>query len=121
MPDGGHMDELTTAGTNHVAGFGEMSDLRAEWTAESLGMLACPVEKLQGGTAEENVACLSDIISGRHTGGLVDTLLLNAAAAFQILERVDNLQAGMELARESLLGGAVKDWLDKARAFYAGE
>mgnify|MGYP000744818568 CR=1 FL=1 len=48
--------------------------------------------------------------------GLVDTLVLNAAAAFLILDKVDTLAEGQSLAREILLGGALRAWLDKAQA-----
>ena len=45
-------------------------------------------------------------------------MLFNAAAAFLILERVDDLPTGYILAREVLLGGEVREWLDKAKTFY---
>lgn len=119
LPGGGFMDELTTAGRNHVSGFGSLGDVDAVWTPDGLGFPPSSVEDLKGGTAAENVALLEDILTGNGRAGLVDTIALNAAAAFLIVERVDSLDEGCALAREVLLGGALRSWLEKARAFYA--
>lgn len=115
---GGYMDEFTTAGRNHICGFGTLADQAGVWTPADLGFPPAPIHELQGGTAADNVVLLEDIMSGNGRPGLVDTLTLNAAAAFHIVERVDSLQEGCALAREILLGGALRSWLEKARAFY---
>ena len=116
---GGCMDEFTTAGHNHVCGFGTLAGVHSGWNANDTGFTPASVDELRGGTAVENVALLEDILNGRGRPGLVDTLALNAAAAFLIVERVDSIQEGCALAREILLGGALRRWLDRAQAFYA--
>lgn len=118
LPGGINMDEFTTAGDNLVSGFGTLESLQQTWTADSLGLPPIGVEELRGGTAAENKAILEDILDGNGRTGLVDTLVLNAAAAFLILDKVDSLAEGQALAREILLGGALRAWLDKAQAFY---
>jgi anthranilate phosphoribosyltransferase len=118
LNDGGNMDELTTAGANHVAGFGGMADLRATWRPADLGFPPTGAGDLRGGSAVENVALLEDILRGNGRPGLVDSLVLNAAAAFLILEKVDSISEGCALAREILLGGALRSWLRRAQAFY---
>ena len=115
---GGNMDELTTAGTNHVRGFVSMSDLHKALTPSDLGFPPANPDELVGGTAAENVAILEDILRGDGRSGLVDTLVINAAAAFLILGKVDSLDEGCAMAREILLGGTLRAWLDKAHAFY---
>ena len=119
LPTGGYMDELTTAGTNHVRGFGGMNDLKAEWSPYDLGFPPAPVDELKGGTAEENVALLEEILSGNGRAALADTIALNAAAAFMIVGRADTIGEGCAMAREILLGGTLKAWLEKAHAFYS--
>jgi anthranilate phosphoribosyltransferase len=119
LSHGGCMDELTTAGVNHVHGFGSMDALHEKWTAPDLGFTPASPDSLQGGSAVENKAILEAILKGNGNPGLVDTLVLNAAAAFLILEKVDSLDEGFALAREVLLGGALRDWLAQAQAFYA--
>ena len=61
-----------------------------------------------------------DILSGNGRAGLADTIALNAAAAFMVVEKVDSLGEGCALAREIMLGGALRSWLEKAQAFYSG-
>ena len=118
LPDGGYMDEFTTAGTNHLSGFGDMADLQTTWRPDEIGFPPCSVSDLKGGTAEENVALLDEIISGNGRQGLADTLTLNAAVAFQVAGRVETLNEGCALAREIMLGGKLKAWIEKARQFY---
>ena len=112
------MDELTTSGTNHVCGFGDMSDLDAEWDPVQLGFPPCNADQLRGGTAEENAALLQDMIHAGARPGLADTITLNAALAFQVAGRAENLNEGCALAREVMLGGKLQQWLDRAKEFY---
>jgi anthranilate phosphoribosyltransferase len=118
LPGGGYMDELTTAGKNHVRGFGSLGKIDVDWTPGSLGFPPAPVEDLKGGTAAENVALLEEIMSGNGRTALADTIALNAAAAFLVMEKVDGIGEGCALAREIMLGGALREWIEKAHAFY---
>lgn len=118
LPGGACMDELTTAGENTVHGFGGLSSVQAKWKAHELGFPPADPRELAGGTAADNVALLEDMLQGKGHSGLVDTLALNAGAAFWILERDDSLAEGCARAREILLGGKLRAWLRKAREFY---
>lgn len=118
LKGGGYMDELTTAGHNHVAGLGGLAEESFSWNASDLGFPPANPAALQGGTAAENVALFEDILTGRGKPEIVDALVLNAAAAFLIVGKVDTVFEGCSLAREILLGGTLRTWLDKARAFY---
>ena len=114
LPDGDGLDELSCAGDNRVAGCGELADLKGIWTPEEHGFARCSAADLAGGSNRENVAILESILEGSGPVGLVDTILLNAAAAFTVC----GLSDGVERARYLLLGGAVEDWLRRARGFY---
>ena len=116
LPDGKGMDELSCAGENLVAGFGELRDLDGYWSPESRGFSRCSVSDLAGGSGKENADMLKRILDGSGPAGLIDTILLNAGTAFLIVGQTD----GFERARELLLGGSVKEWLERARDFYAG-
>jgi anthranilate phosphoribosyltransferase len=118
LPDGGHMDELTTAGANAVRGFGQSAAIEETWSPEGLGFPRASREDLAGGSAVDNVAILEAILRGEGPQGLVDSLVLNAGAAFHIVGRVTSLDEGCALARETLLGGKLRDWLRQAQAFY---
>lgn len=118
LPGGGHMDEFTTSGENHLCGFGEMAALDTTWTPGQLGFPPASITELQGGSPVENAALLDEMMRGRGRPGLTDTIVLNAAVAFQIAGHVDSLAAGCALAREILLGGKLSQWMLRARAFY---
>lgn len=118
LPDGGFMDELTTAGSNRVCGFGGLNSVDKVLSPDQLGFPPANPAELRGGTAEENVALLEEIIEGKGRPGLVDTIVLNAACAFLIMERVESIGEGCALARDVLLGGDLRRWLARAQAFY---
>jgi anthranilate phosphoribosyltransferase len=118
LPQGGYMDELTTAGPNTVAGFGRLKADPEVWEAASAGLPIADPADLRGGTAEENIECLKEMMAGRGPEGLVNSILFNAAAAYTILDAKTTLADGAARARETLLGGDLKNWLQKARDFY---
>lgn len=119
LGEGCGMDELTCAGENCVAGFGDLIDLEQLWGPEVVGLGRCSLEDLKGGTAEENTVILEALMDGRSTVGLADTVCLNAGAALFAAGRVESLVSGIGLARETLTGGDLRRWLARARAFYA--
>jgi anthranilate phosphoribosyltransferase len=112
------MDELTVAGTNHVAGIGRYAELDGKWSAEHFGFDAAPPTSVIGGSAEENFAAFQDILAGQGVSGLVDTLVLNAGIALHLVEAVESPAAGFEEARNALSDGRVKAWLERARRFF---
>lgn len=118
LSDGKPLDELSSAGLNHLVGIGEMHGQNRSFTAEGLGFISCPPSEVKGGSAEENWHLLEDILEGRGRPGLLDSLCLNVAAALVVVQKVENLELGLALARETILGGALRDWLKQAREFY---
>ncbi len=115
MPDGGGMDELTCVCENRVAGVGQLADVDAMWRPEVSGFEQCQKSDLSGGSAEENLEILYRLLDGKSKKGLLDTILYNAGTAFWIYGKNE----GFTLAREIVLGGTLKAWLQKARDFYA--
>ena len=118
LSNGACMDELTTAGINHVCGMGHMRTLADQWAPDRFGLSPTTPQTIQGGTAEQNVALLDQVMAGNGPNGLLETLALNAAAAFKIVQKVDTIEDGCALAKDILLGGALKTWLNQAKAFY---
>jgi anthranilate phosphoribosyltransferase len=119
LPDGKHMDEFTTAGLNCVQGVGSLRDLNTSATADHWGFAESSPAELRGGSAEDNLQLLKALMDGRGPAGLRETILLNAAAAFHILELDNDFRHGRERARDILCGGPLRDWLANARDFYA--
>jgi anthranilate phosphoribosyltransferase len=113
------IDELTTATTNRVRGFGRLRDVDAEWTAAEFGLEPAPFAELQGGDVTANVEITHALLAGRGPRGLADTVALNAAVAMWIVGKTANVREGVAVARELLLGGAVAKKIEATREFYA--
>jgi anthranilate phosphoribosyltransferase len=112
------IDELTTATVNRVRGFGRLSSLDTQWRAEDFGLPVSPFDDLRGGDLAANLAIVEAILAGRAPAGLVDTIVLNAAVALWITGRTAGVSDGLALAREQLLGGAVRRKIAATREFY---
>jgi anthranilate phosphoribosyltransferase len=112
------IDELTTATTNRVCGFGARRDVQGEWMPEDFGLPRAPFSDLMGGDLATNLAVVDALLEGRAPRGLVDTIVLNAAVAMWIVGRVPDVRDGLAPARELLLGGAVKARIAAPREFY---
>jgi len=119
LPDGRGMDELTSAGTNHVAGIGDYAELDGTWTAERVGLTPQPGDSVTGGSPEENVAAFRALLEGKGDAGLRETLVLNAGAALHLSGAVVDLEEGFATARAALVDGRVAGWLRRAHDFYA--
>jgi anthranilate phosphoribosyltransferase len=112
------IDELTTATTNRVRGFGTRREVDAEWNAADFGLERAPFSHLAGGDLPANLAIVDALLAGKAPAGLVDTIVLNAAVALWIVGRTGSVREGLPPARDLLLGGAVKGKIAATREFY---
>jgi len=105
------LDELTTAGPNHVVALkdGEISEFTV--TAADAGLPDSPLSAIAGGDPAHNAQALLALLKG-ETSAFRDTVLLNAAAALIVAGKVDTLAQGVALAATSLDGGAALASLD---------
>jgi anthranilate phosphoribosyltransferase len=113
------IDELTTATRNRVRGFGRLRHVDGYWNAADNGFGAAPFADLAGGDLPTNLAIVEAVLAGRAPAGLVDTIVLNTATALWILGRTKSVEAGTGLARELLLGGAVRGKIAATREFFS--
>jgi anthranilate phosphoribosyltransferase len=112
------IDELTTATVNRVRGAGRLAAIDARWGAEDFGLPRSPFSDLLGGDVTANLAMVEAILAGRGPAGLVDTIVLNAAAALWVVGRAARIQEGIPPVRDLLLGGAVRRKIAATREFY---
>ena len=114
------IDELTTATPNRVRGIGRLRELDATWRAEDFGLNAGPFADLQGGDLTANLALTEALLAGRGPAGLADTIALNAAVAMWLVGKTATVREGIPVARELLLGGAVRAKIAATKEFYRG-
>ena len=101
---GGGLDELTTTGASDVAEWRDGGVRLFKITPEAVGLPRAAPADLRGGDPSENAAALRALLSGA-TGPYRDVVLLNAAAAFLVAERVETLREGVALAASSIDSG----------------
>ena len=68
-----------------------------EQEADAGGVERAALADLTGGAPAHNAAALRDLLKGQ-AGAYRDIVLLNAAAAFLVAEKVETLREGVELA-----------------------
>jgi anthranilate phosphoribosyltransferase len=91
------LDELTTTGETEVAEWKDGAVRRFTVTPEDAGLPRASLDALRGGDAEENAAALRALLDGA-TGAYRDIVLLNAAAALVVADRVADLAEGAAMA-----------------------
>jgi anthranilate phosphoribosyltransferase len=106
------MDEITTTGPTEVAEWRDGQVRLFRIMPEAVGLPRASLAELTGGAPAENAAALRALLEGAQ-GPYRDIVLLNAAAAFLVADRVETLREGVELAREVLDDGRALSALDR--------
>jgi anthranilate phosphoribosyltransferase len=104
------LDEVTTTDKTFVseANKGILRDY--EISPEEFGLPQAKANDLTGGSIQENLKIVQDVLGGKK-GRARDIILLNAGAAIYAADKTkaisirDGIREGMELARESIDGG----------------
>jgi anthranilate phosphoribosyltransferase len=116
---GDGMDEMTTTGVNQVAEW-RGGDVRLfDITPEAAGLPRARLGDLRGGDPQENAAALRNLLNGERSA-YRDVVLLNAAAAFLVAERVETLPEGVARAAASIDQGRALAALDRLIAISNG-
>jgi anthranilate phosphoribosyltransferase len=100
-------DELSIAGVSYVAVLDAGDVVEREVSPEDAGLPVHPFEDIIGGSPQENGEAFRALLEGTKSA-YRDAVLLNAAAALVVADRVTTLVEGVEIARESIDSGAAK-------------
>lgn len=98
------LDEISLTGKTLVCELKEGGINHYTISPEEFGFKCVSVDKLKGGTAQENADRLRSVLNGAQ-GPERDIVLMNAAAALVVSGKVDTLQAGIDVAGESIDDG----------------
>jgi anthranilate phosphoribosyltransferase len=107
------MDDISICGPTTVAELDKDKITSAILDVEWLGVPRCPLDELRGGTASENAATVTGILSGEIKGARREMAVANAAAGFVVAGITRNMNTGIEFARAQIDNGRA---LEKLRA-----
>ena len=100
-------DEISISGTTSVSAVEDGAVRDFTLHPEEAGLSPHPFEDILGGTPAENAAAFRALLNGAK-GAYRDAVLLNAAAALIVADRVQTLREGVDLARASIDSGAAR-------------
>ena len=106
------LDEITTAGTTHVAALEKGTVRSFEITPEEVGLERVKPEALRGGDAKHNALALMDVLKGK-AGPFRDVAVLNAAAGLMVAGRAKDLKQAVALAQKSIDSGEAEGRLQR--------
>ncbi|HKV74497.1 MAG TPA: anthranilate phosphoribosyltransferase [Gemmatimonadales bacterium] len=109
------MDEISPAGTTSVW---EVKDGRVQsWSIDpaKFGLATDDLAGLAGGSPAENALRVERMFEGNGEAVVRNAVLLNAAASLYVAGKADDLDGGVQLAREALAKGEVARLLARLR------
>jgi anthranilate phosphoribosyltransferase len=110
------LDELSTLGPNTIAEFYQERGLTlSENGTAQFDLQSATLADLAGSDAKANAAIVIRLLRGEEHGPKRDAVLLNAAAALFVANRVKTLINGWDLAAEVLKSGAAARKLEELR------
>jgi len=105
------LDEITLGGRTTVCELKKGVIESYSVTPEEFGFTRVSVESLRGGSPQENAEILHRILKGEK-GPRRDIVLMNAAAALVAGDRAENLEQGIQIAREAIDSGKALEKLE---------
>ena len=109
---GSGLDEITTTGETKVAEWHNGTVREFTIQPEDVGLPRRSLDEIIGADPAHNAKALSRLLAG-ETGAYRDTVLLNAAAAFVVGEKAQDLSDGVALAREVIDDGRARKALER--------
>lgn len=106
------LDELTTTGPTLVGEWKDGKVTLFEVRPEDCGLPRAPASALKGGDATVNAAALRALLGGEK-GAYRDIVVLNAAAALVVADKVADLKEGAALAADCIDSGKALAALDR--------
>ncbi len=100
-------DEISIALPTRVAAVENGAVREFEIHPEDAGLAPHPFEAILGGTPAENAVAFRALLDGAR-GAYRDAVLLNAAAALMVADKVGTLKDGVQMAATSIDSGAAK-------------
>jgi len=110
------LDEITTTGKTFISEFNGKEVISYDIDPEELGIQRADPKDLQGGDIEDNAKIMNSILDGEQ-GPKRDIVVLNAAYALYVLEKVDDIMKGIEMAQKAIDMGKARQKLGELVSF----
>lgn len=111
------MDEATLSGDNIIVEVNQDTGIRTyTLNAQEVGLRYAEDTELVGGTPEQNRDITLSILKGEDTSCRRDVVLLNAGLALYASKRVDTIEDGISLARQTIDEGRAYEQYEKSRS-----
>jgi len=115
----GGMDDISICGPTTVVEVDDGKITSAVLDTRWIGIEPCPLEELAGGTAKENAAALTGILSGELKGPKREMAIANAAGGFVVAGLAREMNHGIAMAREQIDNGKALAKLRALQGFKA--
>ncbi len=107
------MDEISISDISYAARLVDGSVTEYEIDPAAYGIERRPLSAIVGGDADENAKILHNIFNNVATDAQRDIVMINAANAFIVDGKARDIQDGLEMAKEALVGGKAKAKLEQ--------
>lgn len=99
------LDEISLLGKTRVNEIQRGSIISYEIAPEDFGLSRCSLEDICTGTPEMNAQVIRSVFSGNDKGPRCQAIIINAAGALLVGEKVNTFTEGIELATEIIASG----------------
>ena len=106
------LDEMTTTGTTEVAEWRDGEVRLFNVTPEAVGLPRASLADLAGGDPAFNAGAIENLLAGQRSA-YRDIVLLNAAAALLVADKVETLREGVDVGGASIDEGKARTALDR--------
>lgn len=110
------LDEVTTTDKTFVAEVIDGSLKEYEITPEDFGFKRAKIDDLLGGSIQENVKIVQDVLAGEK-GSCRNIVLVNAGCAIYAADKTATISEGIKLAEKSIDSGAALKKLEQLREY----
>ena len=113
------LDEMTTTGVTHVAALEDGKITTMTVAPQDVGLEHAMLSSLKGGIPDDNADAIRKLLGGAR-GPFRDIVLLNAAAALIVSDKVSDLKDGIARAAKAIDTGAAANCLARLEAVSQG-
>jgi anthranilate phosphoribosyltransferase len=110
------LDEVSVSGPTRYARLAGGAITTGEIRPEDAGLRTMGADELRVSSPRESARKILDLFEGKLQGACLNSLLLNAGAAFMAVDGAMGIKEGVAMAREVIHSGRALDALNRVRA-----